>query len=299
MEFIRRLFGKKIAPPPDQASTAPLDPEKAPFAYFEEFRRHITTGTAQSPGAEKKNTNDSLLVIFGSADGDDEPPDFGLLCIADGLAGHELGEEASAISVRTLASNLTRGAILDLLALEPEDHSGSMEDLVRLAIQQANREVRSRAEGGASTLTIALGVGDQVTIGHVGNTRAYFITADGIQQLTRDHSLVQELVDTGTISEEEALTHPQRNVLWNSMGKAIDVKVDVATHATPADGYLLLCSDGLWGVISDDEIRNTVWRMGNPQHACDALVAAAIAADGPDSVTCAAAYFPARPPTAS
>ncbi|HUS84295.1 MAG TPA: protein phosphatase 2C domain-containing protein [Anaerolineales bacterium] len=299
MEFIRRLFGKKTTPPPDQASTAPLDPDKVPYPYFQELHRHITTGTAQSIGVERKKNDDSLLVIVGSADGDNEPPDFGLLCVADGLGGYEHGAHASAISVRTLASSLTRGAILDLLALEPEGQTGSLEDIVRLAVQQANREVRSRAEGGATTLTTALVVGEQVTIGHVGDTRAYFITEDGIQQLTRDHSLVQELVDTGTITEEEALTHPQRNVLWNSMGKAIDVKVDVATHTTPPDGYLLLCSDGLWGVVADDVIRDTVLRMGNPQQACEALVAAANAAGGPDNVTCIAAYFPARVKTAT
>lgn len=299
MEFIRRLFGKKTTPPPDQASTAPLDPNKVPFPYFEELRRHITTGTAQSIGVERKKNDDSLLVIVGSADGDDEPPDFGLLCVADGLGGQEHGAAASAISVRMLASSLTRGAILDLLALEPERQPGSTEDLVRLSMQQANREVRSRAEGGASTLTIALVVGDQVTIGHVGDTRAYLITEDNIQQLTRDHSLVQELVDTGTITEEEALTHPQRNVLWNAMGKAIDVKVDVATHSTPLDGYLMLCSDGLWGVIPDEEIQETILRAGNPQQACEALVAAANAAGGPDNVTCVTVYFPVQPSTES
>ncbi len=299
MNFIRRLFGKKTTPPPDQASTAPLDPNKVPFPYFEELRRHITTGTAQSIGVERKKNDDSLLVIVGSADGDDEPPDFGLLCVADGLGGQEHGAAASAISVRMLASSLTRGAILDLLALEPERQPGSTEDLVRLSMQQANREVRSRAEGGASTLTIALVVGDQVTIGHVGDTRAYLITEDNIQQLTRDHSLVQELVDTGTITEEEALTHPQRNVLWNAMGKAIDVKVDVATHSTPLDGYLMLCSDGLWNVIPDEEIQETILRTGNPQQACEALVAAANAAGGPDNVTCVTVYFPAQPSTAS
>ena len=251
-------------------------------------------GTAQSIGVERKKNEDSLLVIFGSADGDDEPPDFGLLCVADGLGGYEHGADASAVSVRALASNLTRAAILNLLALEPEGQSGSMDDLVRLAIQQANREVRSRAEGGATTLTTALVVGEQVTVGHVGDTRAYFITEDGIQQLTRDHSLVQELIDTGTITEEEALEHPQRNVLWNSMGKAIDVKVDVTTYATPHDGYLLLCSDGLWGVVSDEEIQDIVLRNGNPQQACEALVKAANEAGGPDNVTCVAAYFPAH-----
>lgn len=299
MEIIRRLFGKKTPPPPDQASTAPLDPDKVQISYYEELRRHITTGSAYSLGLERKENDDSLFVIVGSADGDDEPPDFGLLCVADGVGGQDYGAEASAISVRTLASRLTRGAILDLLALESNGQSGSTEDLVRLAIQKANREVRSRAEGGASTLTVALVVGDQITIGHVGDTRAYFISDDEIEQLTRDHSLVQELVDTGTITEEEALMHPQRNVLWNAMGKAIDVKVDVATHTTPADGYLLLCSDGLWGVVPDEEIRDTILRIGNPEQACESLIAAANDAGGPDNITCVAAYFPAHFKTAS
>ena len=299
MEIIRRLFGKKPPPPPDQASTAPLDPDKVQISYYEELRRHITTGSAYSMGLERKENDDSLFVIVGSADGDDEPPDFGLLCVADGVGGQDHGAEASAIAVRALASSLTRGAILDLLALESNGQSGSTEDLVRLAIQKANREVRSRAEGGASTLTVALVVGDQITIGHVGDTRAYFISEDEIEQLTRDHSLVQELVDTGTITEEEALMHPQRNVLWNTMGKAIDVKVDVATHTTPADGYLLLCSDGLWGVVPDEEIRDTILRIGNPEQACESLIAAANDAGGPDNITCVAAYFPAHFKTAS
>ena len=294
MEIIRRLFGKKTPPPPDQASTAPLDPDKVQISYYEELRRHITTGSAYSLGLERKENDDSLFVIVGSADGDDEPPDFGLLCVADGVGGQDHGAEASAIAVRALASSLTRGAILDLLALESNEQSGSTEDLVRLAIQKANREVRSRAEGGASTLTVALVVGDQITIGHRGDTRAYFISEDEIEQLTRDHSLVQELVDTGTITEEEALMHPQRNVLWNAMGKAIDVKVDVATHTTPADGYLLLCSDGLWGVVPDEEIRDTILRIGNPEQACESLIAAANDAGGPDNITCVAAYFPAH-----
>jgi protein phosphatase len=292
MDFFRRLFGKKAPPPPDQASTAPLDPDKIQIPYYEELRRHITTGSAYSIGLERKTNDDSLLVIVGSADGDDEPPDFGLLCVADGVGGQEHGGEASAISVRVLASSLTRGAILDLLALESNGQPGSMEDLVRLAIQKANREVRSRAEGGASTLTVALVVDDTVTIGHVGDTRAYFITEEKIQQLTRDHSLVQELVDTGTITEEEALTHPQRNVLWNAMGKAIDVKVDVTTHTPPADGYLLICSDGLWGVVPDEQIREIMMSVGNPQQACESLVVAANASGGPDNITCVVAYFP-------
>jgi len=299
MEIIRRLFGKKPPPPPDQASTAPLDPDTLQIPYYEELRRHITTGSAYSMGLERKENDDSLFVIVGSADGDDEPPDFGLLCVADGVGGQDHGAEASAIAVRALASSLTRGAILDLLALESNGQSGSTEDLVRLAIQKANREVRSRAEGGASTLTAALVVGDQITIGHVGDTRAYFISEDEIEQLTRDHSLVQELVDTGTITEEEALMHPQRNVLWNAMGKAIDVKVDVATHTTPADGYLLLCSDGLWGVVPDEEIRDTILRIGNPEQACESLIAAANDAGGPDNITCVAAYFPAHFKTTS
>ena len=196
------------------------------------------------------------------------------------------------MAVRSLARSLTQGAILDLLASEQGQEPEALEELVAHAIQQANRDVRAKAEGGATTLTSALLAGDQIIIGHVGDSRAYLVTESGMEQLTRDHSLVHQLVETGTITEEEAESHPQRNVLWNAMGKSIDIKVDTFQIEKPKDAFLLLCTDGLWGVVSEEEIQAIISETHNPQLACDALVAAANDGGGPDNVTVVMVHFP-------
>ena len=295
MDYFKRLFKRKEQVPPDQASTAPLDPMTLSEFVVDDIKPHITTGTFQSIGEERESNDDSLLVLSGTAVSSDGLPDFALLCVADGLGGYENGAKASAISVRSIAGSLTQGAILDLLAPEPVRPSDSLDDMVKLAVERANREVRAKAEGGATTLTIAFVVGSEATIGHVGDTRAYRIDARGLHQLTKDHSLVQQLIDTGTISEDEAEVHPQRNVLWNAIGKAIDVKVDVATHVFPPGSYLLICSDGLWGEVPEERILKIVHELEIPQLVSEALVAEANKAGGPDNVTVVAAKFPEVP----
>lgn len=292
MDFLRRLVGRADRPPPDQASTAPLDPRKIPGGLIEETRKHIIAGSAQSIGQERKKNDDALLVFTGSSESVDHLPDIGLFSVADGLGGYEHGAEASALAVRSLARSLTQGAILDLLGSDPKEALNSFEDVMAQAIQQANRDVRAKAEGGATTLTTALIAHDEVILGHVGDSRAYLVDGDGMEQLTKDHSLVQQLVETGTITEEEAESHPQRNVLWNAMGKSMDIKVDTHTIQKPEGAYLLLCTDGLWGVISEEEMHATIYDAGDPQIACDSLVEAANAAGGPDNVTVVAIYFP-------
>jgi serine/threonine protein phosphatase PrpC len=292
MDFFRRLVRRAERLPPDQASTAPLDPRKIPGGLVEELRKHLIAGAAQSIGKERKKNDDALLVFSGSSESVDHLSDFGLYCVADGLGGYEHGAKASAVAVRSLARSLTQGAILDLFATESAEALNSFEEMVTSAIQQANRDVRAKAEGGATTITTALIARDQVILGHVGDSRAYLVDADGMEQLTRDHSLVQQLVETGTITEEEAESHPQRNVLWNAMGKSIDIKVDTQAIQKPEGAYLLLCTDGLWGVISDEEMHAVIYDAGDPQVACDSLVAAANAAGGPDNVTVVAIYFP-------
>jgi protein phosphatase len=263
-----------------------------PGGLMEELRKHVTAGAAQSIGKERKKNDDALLVFSGSSESVERLPDFGLYCVADGLGGYEHGATASAVAVRSLARGLTQGAILDLLASEQQDETNAFEDLVAHAIQQANRDVRAKAEGGATTLTTALLAGDQIILGHVGDSRAYLVKTDGMDQLTRDHSLVHQLVETGTITEEEAESHPQRNVLWNAMGKSIDINVDTHLIKKPEEAYLLLCTDGLWGVVSEEEIHAVIYEAQNPQRACDALVAAANAGGGPDNVTVVIVYFP-------
>ncbi len=295
MDFFKRLFSKKEKVPPDQASTAPLDPMTLSDYIVDDLKPHLLTGTFQSMGEERRSNDDSLLVLSGTAVSSDGLPDFALLCVADGLGGVENGAKASAISVRSIAGSLTQGAILDLLAPDPVRYSNSLNDMVKLAMERANREVRAKAEGGATTLTTAFVVDNEATIGHVGDTRAYRIDRNSMEQLTNDHSLVQQLMDTGTISEDEAAVHPQRNVLWNALGKAIDVRVDVATHVFPPGSYLVIVTDGLWGVVPDDRVLEIVHELDNPQLISEALVTEANKSGGADNITVVAAKFPDVP----
>jgi protein phosphatase len=141
-------------------------------------------------------------------------------------------------------------------------------------------------------MTAVLMVGRQLTIGHVGDTRAYIISNGQHEVLTRDHSLVKRLEELGQLTEDEAAVHPQRNVLYKAIGQGANLEVDVSSHPVPNDAYLLICSDGLWGVITDEEIQNIINTHPYPQEACDELVRAANNAGGPDNITAILVYFP-------
>jgi PPM family protein phosphatase len=162
----------------------------------------------------------------------------------------------------------------------------SLQDLMRSAINEAQRAVTQAAPGSGTTLTAALVLGQQMTIGHVGDSRAYAVHSyGGGEILTRDHSLVKRLEELGQISSEEAAIHPQRNVLYRALGQGDVLEPDIFTAQFPQSGYLLLCSDGLWSVVSDSTLFDLVNSAKNLQGACQSLVAAANEAGGPDNIS--------------
>lgn len=133
-----------------------------------------------------------------------------------------------------------------------------------------------------------------MTVAHIGDSRAYVILPDEeMNQLTTDHSLVKRLEDLGQITSDEAATHPQRNVLLRALGQAESIDAEVISLATPKSGHLIICSDGLWGLVSDEEIAETVSSSDSPQQACDELVEAANAAGGPDNISVIVIRMPA------
>ena len=292
MFIIRRIFGQKRIPSPEHAQTAPLDEHEFISDLSPESRRHVWVGSAHSVGLERSQDDDSSLILTGGANGDKGLPDFGLFCVADGLGGYEHGRLASTIAIRTVARILMEGVFLRLLEIERKDEPPLLDELISHAFESANRTVFELADGGATTLTAALMLDDKIVIGHVGDTRAYFINREKMDVLTHDHSLVQRLVESGTLSEEEAQESPHRSVLWNAMGKTEDPRVDVSYHAIVPDTYLMLCSDGLWDVVEEEEIIQTVTKTSNPQVACDMLVRTANDAGGPDNVTVILIRFP-------
>jgi protein phosphatase len=128
-------------------------------------------------------------------------------------------------------------------------------------------------------------MGNMAHVAHVGDSRAYLISKKEVEQLTRDHSLVQRLIELGTITYEESLDHPQRNVLYRAIGQAPDLEVDTMTRRLPAGATILICSDGLWGCVSSAEMLEIVSNTADPQEACDKLVALANAHGGHDNIT--------------
>jgi serine/threonine protein phosphatase PrpC len=299
MTFLHRLLGlftksdeEAPARPVGDAETAPLDSGRAVVEFIEDFKPHIAYGSAQSVGVERDHNEDALFVLIGNASGHESVPDFGLFVVADGMGGHRSGEVASAISIQTVAHRLTRDTVLRLLEPDSQEHPPALLELLHDALEEANRSVVEQVPGGGTTLTAAVLLGELLTIGHVGDSRAYVINGAGTEVITRDHSLVERLRELGQITTEEAAEHPQRNVLYRAIGQGENLEVDVFTHPVPRGGYLLLCSDGLWGEVPDQEIQRIVLTEPDPQVACETLVRAANNAGGPDNITAVLVHFP-------
>jgi protein phosphatase len=288
---LKALFGLKETPSDKPPVEQPVT--EAPTAEIRVAASDsIIVGTAQSAGIERSHNEDALLILTGTAVGQDTLPEFGLFVVADGMGGHRAGEVASAISVRSVAQQLTEKILLALLNIEDEADVPPLQDLLRESLEQANRAVVNEVPGGGTTLTAAVLLGHQVTIGHVGDSRAYIIANGTTEVITRDHSLVERLRELGQLTQEEAERHPQRNVLYRAIGQGANLEVDVVTHPAPSGGHLLLCSDGLWGVIGDEYILDIISNAPNPQEACRELVKAANAAGGPDNITAVLVKFP-------
>jgi len=280
-------------PLPDLPLTVPMDTIKSAPAMLAPKR--MIVGIAQHVGRVRTHNEDVLLAFQGELAGLEAMPHFGLFVVADGMGGHALGERASGIAARTLARGVLEGVLPSLLA-DPQNNSDrpSLAEVMEAAMSAANTAVFSGVpEGGGTTLTCALIIGEQVVLSHVGDSRAYIITPDSFEQLTRDHSLVQRLQELGQLSAAEAAVHPQRNVLYRAVGQGEGLEVDVDSRRLPPGAVMLLCSDGLWGLVPDERIQSLIRQSANPQAACEALVAAANAAGGPDNITALMVQLPA------
>jgi PPM family protein phosphatase len=217
-------------------------------------------------GRKRRRNEDSYVVA---------PP---LFAVADGMGGAQAGEIASKLAAA---------------ALEETDSGGlSGEERVVSVIQEANRRVYERsnedpnASGMGTTITVALVEDAGVTIGHVGDSRAYRYRDGGIEQITDDHSLVNELMKSGKLSPEEAETHPQRSVITRALGTDPDVDVDSFTLEAQEGDVFLLCSDGLTTMVDDDEIREVLEKYrGDLDRATRSLVSAANRGGGEDNIT--------------
>ena len=242
---------------------------------------------AQNVGRMRDHNEDALSALTGTLAGHDKAPDFGLFVVADGMGGHSMGELASAVTTRTIVRVVTEKIYLALLAVNDDDRQfPPVQEILTEAIESANHEVLSSVgEGGGTTATVALVLGSRVTIAHVGDSRAYFVTPSELQLLTRDHSLVQRLQEFGQLTAEEAAVHPQKNVLYRAVGQGEGLEIDVDSYSIPADASLFLCSDGLWGLVEDPDLLKIIQDSSSLQEACEKMIDAANEGGGPDNIT--------------
>ncbi|MEK7809627.1 MAG: protein phosphatase 2C domain-containing protein, partial [Chloroflexota bacterium] len=213
-------------------------------------------------------------------------PSFGLYIVADGMGGHNMGEKASAVAARSIAHDIVKNIYFSLLSENNDDDDRPpLQEIMVNALVGSNQSVTKAVGEGGTTGTVAMVFNDQLIIGHVGDSRAYIIAASGLEQLTRDHSLVRRLQELGQITEAEAAIHPQRNVLYRAIGQGDGLEVDTQTLQLSPGMKVLLCSDGLWGLVGDNQMRDIINSSSTLQSACDRLVEAANIAGGPDNIT--------------
>ena len=273
--------GVDTPPPLPVGATRPLPPE----TVISSSNEHLIFGQSTDVGMVRSNNQDSALSYFFTSRSADQRPDFGLFIVADGMGGHHDGEKASALAVRTVAADVTNHVYLPLLNGDNDADRPPITEALIGAVQKANADIISGVPEGGTTLTAAAVIGDLAYIVHVGDSRVYLITKDGLEQITRDHSLVQRLIELDQLTREEADEHPQKNVLYRALGQSETLEVDALTRRLPPNSRLLLCSDGLWNLVEEKDIVEISMSHNNPQEACDKLVALANKRGGTDNIT--------------
>lgn len=203
-----------------------------------------------------------------------------LLAVADGMGGHAHGEVASSVAIAAMAS------------LEEAPEGGDLLYAIEAAVRDANRKLHEMVgrdpslKGMGTTLTAMLWNGTQVALVHVGDSRAYLLRRGELYQITHDHTLVQQLVDDGRITPEEAATHPQRSILLKALDGSGEVEPDLALREAQVGDRYLLCSDGLSGVVSAETMHATMTNLDDPEEVVRQLIDLANRGGGPDNITC-------------
>lgn len=199
-------------------------------------------------GAKRNVNQDSYLAANIEKDGEV----YYIFAVADGLGGHRSGEVASKLAIDKIKEKV----------MEIDDYTDYAQ--ANAFVNQINREIIREGVldpeqlGMATTLTMAIVHGNHMVIYHVGDSRAYRITGSGIERLTKDHSLVQALIDRGRITPDEAKTHPQKNIITRALGTDESIKTDLFEYKLYPGDEILLCSDGLYNMVPEDEIQKLV-----------------------------------------
>jgi serine/threonine protein phosphatase PrpC len=243
-------------------------------------------GSSQSVGLQRDQNEDALFSLTTTLAGDTIYLPFGLYIIADGMGGHQHGEIASSIAIRAMAEHIINNLFIPLVGLSPNPLNDSIQDILKSGVEAAHKIIKKKVMEGGTTLTTVVILGDQMVIAHIGDCRVYTVDQEGrMKVITRDHSLVNRLVELGQLTPEEAEIHPQRNVLYRALGQGEMPEPDIINQPRPKPGHVLICSDGLWGVVNEENLSQIITSSHLPFEACQKMIEKANEAGGPDNIT--------------
>jgi len=247
-------------------------------------------GQATHPGQKHARNEDAVVTFTYDKEQDGRTVPIGFYLVADGMGGHDAGDLASRTVNRVVTERIIQIQVLPDLRKSTRKLTQESVPVKILseAIEKANAAIVAHGQKAnsdlGSTVTAALVIGDVATVANVGDSRTYLLRDGRLEQITQDHSLVARLVDAGVIKPEEVRSHPQRNQIYHCLGHKPTVDVDTFTVQLRQDDRLILCSDGLWEMVSDAEIQRIVEGARSPQKAGDALIEAANRAGGEDNI---------------
>lgn len=240
-------------------------------------------------GFVRERNEDSSFIFTADTGGEEPMMPFGLYIVADGMGGHYAGHEASKSVSRLVAKHVMQRIYLPILTANGSAGPGEpIQEVMLDAIQTANKTIHSPdpEKDSGTTLTAALIFGRRLYIAHVGDSRAYLYENEKLNLITTDHSYVRRLQEAGQLTEEEAASHPQRNMLYMAVGQGGNLDIETYTQSLPKSGKLILCSDGLWGLVTEQMIQEILsTEETSLETKSDKMVEQALNAGGYDNIT--------------
>lgn len=244
-------------------------------------------------GAVRDRNEDSCLIFTADTGGYFPLLPFGLYIVADGMGGHKNGHIASKTASRVASHHIINQIYMPLLQSDGLPIQAPIQEVLVDAAHAAHMAVYSPdpEKDSGTTLTVALVLGRRLYVAHVGDTRIYLLSDDKLEMVTTDHSLVQRLQDVGQLTAEDATFHQYRHILLRALGQTEELEIDSYMRLLPKSGKLLLCTDGLTGMISDKTIHHLLSQNIPLQEIADQLYDAAMQGGGVDNITAVVVSF--------
>ncbi|MBK9712568.1 MAG: serine/threonine-protein phosphatase [Kouleothrix sp.] len=277
----------------EETGTRPLTASDVPALAPQRSLRGLAAAALRDVGRVRQINQDSVFALLTTVPRESGDISIGLFIVADGMGGHQGGEVASRMAISAVARHVLTELLIPALI---DGSAEAIQPLIITAVQDANRAIWEHAQAIGSdmgtTCTVVLLLGRALYIGHVGDSRAYLATPAELKQITSDHSTVGRLIQLGQLDPAEVREHPLRSQLYRTIGQQREVLVDFTYQQLGDATHLLVCSDGLWGMIGDEAMLDVVQQHTWPQDACNELIARANLAGGEDNISAIVVSLP-------